>query len=43
MLSGFSATSLTADQQKYLTYTVTYGDGATISTKDYLKKGQAKQ
>lgn len=38
MLSGFSATSLTADQQKYLTYTVTYGDGATISTKDYLKK-----
>lgn len=38
MLSGFSTTSLTADQQKYLTYTVTYGDGATISTKDYLKK-----
>lgn len=42
MLSGFSATSLTADQQKYLTYTVTYGDGATISTKDYLKKGTSE-
>lgn len=42
MLSGFSATSLTTDQQKYLTYTVTYGDGATISTKDYLKKGTSE-
>lgn len=42
MLSGFSATSLTADQQKYLTYTVTYSDGATISTKDYLKKGTSE-
>lgn len=42
MLSGFSTTSLTADQQKYLTYTVTYGDGATISTKDYLKKGTSE-
>jgi hypothetical protein len=42
MLSGFSATSLTAYQQKYLTYTVTYGDGATISTKDYLKKGTSE-
>ena len=42
MLSGFSATSLTTDQQKYLTYTVTYSDGATISTKDYLKKGTSK-
>lgn len=42
MLSEFSATSLTADQQKYLTYTVTYGDGATISTKDYLKKGTSE-
>lgn len=39
MLSGFSATSLTTDQQKYLTYTVTYSDGEAISTKDYLKKG----
>lgn len=42
MLSGFSATSLTTDQQKYLTYTVTYSDGATISTKDYLKKGTSE-
>lgn len=42
MLSGFSATSLTTDQQKYLTYTVTYSDGATISTKDYLKKGASE-
>lgn len=42
MLSGFSATSLTTNQQKYLTYTVTYGDGATISTKDYLKKGTSE-
>ena len=42
MLSGFSVTSLTTDQQKYLTYTVTYGDGATISTKDYLKKGTSE-
>lgn len=42
MLSGFSTTSLTADQQKYLTYTVTYSDGATISTKDYLKKGTSE-
>lgn len=43
MLSGFSATSLTTDQQKYLTYTVTYSDGATISTKDYLKKGTSER
>lgn len=42
MLSGFSATSLTTYQQKYLTYTVTYSDGATISTKDYLKKGTSE-
>lgn len=42
MLSGFSATSLTTNQQKYLTYTVTYSDGATISTKDYLKKGTSE-
>lgn len=42
MLSGFSTTSLTTDQQKYLTYTVTYSDGATISTKDYLKKGTSE-
>lgn len=42
MLSGFSATSLTTDQQKYLTYTVTYSDGATTSTKDYLKKGTSE-
>ena len=42
MLSGFSATSLTTHQQKYLTYTVTYSDGATISTKDYLKKGTSE-
>ena len=42
MLSGFSATSLTTDQQNYLTYTVTYSDGATISTKDYLKKGTSE-
>lgn len=42
MLSGFSVTSLTTDQQKYLTYTVTYSDGATISTKDYLKKGTSE-
>lgn len=42
MLSGFSATSLTTDKQKYLTYTVTYSDGATISTKDYLKKGTSE-
>lgn len=42
ILSGFSATSLTTDQQKYLTYTVTYSDGATISTKDYLKKGTSE-
>ena len=42
MLSGFSATSLTTDQKKYLTYTVTYSDGATISTKDYLKKGTSE-
>ena len=42
MLSGFSATSLTTDQQKYLTYTVTYSVGETISTKDYLKKGTSE-
>lgn len=39
MITSISKSGLSAEQQKYIEYSVTYYDGGTISTKDILKAG----
>ena len=41
MLSETTSTTLTAAQQKYLDYTVTYADGTAISTNDAIHAGRS--
>jgi len=41
MLSEATNTALTADQQKYLNYTVTYADGSAIATNDAIHAGKS--
>jgi len=40
MIGSLSNTSLTTDQEKYLNYSVTYSDGATIEQYDKLNSGE---
>lgn len=42
LIRSVNKTALSADQQKFLTYTLTYSDGEEIKTDDLLKSGETK-
>ena len=41
-IESFEMTQLSASQQKYLTYEITYNDGTNLKVGDYLAKGKTK-
>ncbi len=43
MLTSVNKSQLTADQQKYLTYTVSYADGNNLTVKDGLRANASKK